>query len=199
MHRTGHFREIMWVGALLLCVGLGLFITWGAHTTTAQVIGYQIIGGAGSGLLFEPPLIAVQSQVKQQDVATAISTLSFIRCVGLSISVVVGGTIFMNSMDNRAPLLRAAGLPPNILEDLKGENAMANVMLPGSLHNPAWELAAKEAFSWAIRNMWITYTAFAFLALVSSFFVKAAHLGTEHTETVTGLKKEKKEAVRESC
>src|SRR4051812_49262998 len=77
IHRTGRFREIMWIGTVLLCLGFGLFIHFNAHTTTAQAVGFMVIGGIGSGVLFEPPLIAVQSQVHQQDVATATSTLSF--------------------------------------------------------------------------------------------------------------------------
>lgn len=155
IHRTGRFREIIWLGTVLLCVGFGLFIMMDANTTTAQVVGYQILAGIGSGLLFEPPLIAVQSQVHQQDVATATSTLSFVRCIALTISVVIGGTIFMNSMDDRAAVLGAAGLSPNLLHDLSGENAMANVMLGATVENKTWELAIKTAFAWATRNMWI--------------------------------------------
>lgn len=64
-------------------------------------------------------------------------------------------------------------------------------MLPSTLDNPAWEFAAKSAFAWATRNMWIMLTAVAFLSLVASAFVEAAHLGTEHVETVTGLPREK--------
>lgn len=191
IHRTGHFRPIMWVGTTLLCLGFGLFVTFNAYTTVPQAVGFLIIGGLGSGILFEAPLIAVQSQVKQDDVATATSTLSFIRNMALTISVVIGGTIFQNSMDNRATFLKNAGLPSNLLLALSGENAMANVMLPSSLGNKAWELAAKKAFSYAMRNMWITYTVFAFLGAVASGFVERAHLGTEHTETVTGLRKDK--------
>lgn len=157
-----------------------------------------MVGGIGSGILFAPPLIAVQSQVKQEDVATATSTLSFIRNIALTVSVVIGGTIFMNSMDARSSFLQDAGLPSPLLHELSGENAMANVMLGGTLQNPNWELAVKEAFSWATRNMWITYTIFAFLGVVASLFVEASHLGTEHTETVTGLKKERKDIIPES-
>jgi hypothetical protein len=189
IHRTGRFREIMWVGTALLCLGFGLFVSFDAYTSTGKVVGFQMIAGVGSGLLFEAPLIAVQSQVKQQDVATATSTLSLIRNMGLTISVVIGATIFMNSMDAQASLLQSAGLPPNILRDLSGENAMANVMLGSTLNNAGWQLAIKQAFSAATRNMWITYTAFAFVGFVASFFIKAAHLGTEHTETVTGLRR----------
>ncbi|KAJ4300943.1 hypothetical protein N0V90_003032 [Kalmusia sp. IMI 367209] len=192
IHRTGHFRGIMWVGTIFLCLGFGLFISLDASTTIGRMVGFLVIGGLGSGVLFEAPLIAVQSQVEQKDVATATSTLSFIRNMSLTISVVIGGTIFQNSMDSRAGFLEAAGLPQDLLEKLAGESAMANVMLPSTLDNPAWELAAKEAFSYATRNMWITYTAFAACGVVASIFVKKAHLGTEHVETVTGLRKEKK-------
>ncbi|KAF1953928.1 MFS transporter-like protein [Byssothecium circinans] len=191
IHRTGHFRPIIWVGTVLLCLGFGLFISFNAYTTIARTVGFLMIGGVGSGILFEAPLIAIQSQVEQSDVATATSTLSFIRNIALTISVVIGGTIFQNSMDGQQSFLRAAGLPSDLLKQLSGESAMANVMLPSTLENPAWELATKQSFAYATRNMWITYTVFAFLGVVASVFVEKAHLGSEHTETVTGLRKEK--------
>ncbi|KAE8838844.1 hypothetical protein HRS9139_03227 [Pyrenophora teres f. teres] len=195
MHKTGKFREIIWVGALLLTVGFGLFITFDAYTSTVKAVCFLMVGGLGSGILFEAPLIAIQSQVEQHNVASATATLSFIRNIGVSISTIVGGTIFQNSMNGRAAFLREAGLPKNILSQLDGDSAMANVMLPGTLKERAWEIAAKEAFAYAMRNMWITYTVFAFLAFMASLFVQAAHLGTEHTETVTGLRKKEDEEV----
>lgn len=191
IHRTGRFREIMWVGTLLLTLGFGLFVTFDASTSTAKVVGFLMIGGFGSGLLFEAPLIAIQSQVDQQDVATATATLAFIRNIALSISTIVGGTIFQNSMNIRASSLRAAGLPEDLLRQLDGDSAMANVMLPATMTNSAWELAAKQAFAFATRNMWITYTVFAFLGFIACLFIEAAHLGSEHIETVTGIKKGK--------
>ncbi|KAJ4334600.1 hypothetical protein N0V87_006745 [Didymella glomerata] len=191
IHRTGRFREIMWVGSAFMCLGFGLFISFDANTTTAHAVGFQMVAGFGQGILFEAPLIAIQSQVKQEDVATATATMAFVRNIAVSISVIVCGTIFQNSMSNRHDYLKAAGLPNNVLDQLDGENALANVMVPSTLENPAWEFAAKQAFAWATRNMWIMLTVVAFLALVSSFFVEAAHLGTEHVETVTGLRKEK--------
>jgi MFS family permease len=198
IHRTGRFREIMWIGTLLLLVGFGLFISFDEHTTTAKCVGFLMIGGAGSGILFEAPLIAIQSQVEQQDVASATGTLSFIRNIALAISTILGGTIFQNSMNSRAPYLRSAGLPEELLDLLNGESAMANVMLPSTLENRVWELAAKQAFSYAMRNMWITYTVFAALAFAASLFIDDAHLGTEHTETVTGLRKESPTAQSET-
>lgn len=190
IHRTGRFREIMWIGTAFLTLGFGLFISFDAYTTTAKAVGFLMVAGAGSGILFEAPIIAIQSQVAQQDVASATATLTFIRNIGLSISVIIGGTIFANSMDTRGPYLREAGLPDDILRLLDGEHAGANVMLPSTLTNPAWELAVKSAFAYSTRNMWITYTVFSFLGFVASFFIDASYLGTDHTETVTGLRKE---------
>ncbi|KAL5114783.1 hypothetical protein ACEQ8H_007345 [Pleosporales sp. CAS-2024a] len=189
IHRTGTFRGIMWIGTFLLTLGFGLFISFDAHTSTGMAVGCLMMGGGGSGLLFEAPLIAVQSQVEQQDVASATATLSFIRNIALSISVVVGGTIFQNSMNNRVAVLGAAGLPQELLHRLDGDNAMANVMLPSGVKNQAWRLAAKQAFAYATRNMWILYTVVGFLSVVASLFVDGGHVGTEHVETVTGLKK----------
>ncbi|KAI4618532.1 hypothetical protein J4E80_005133 [Alternaria sp. BMP 0032] len=191
MHKTGHFREIIWVGTLLLTIGFGLFISFDAYTSTGKAVGFVILGGLGSGILFEAPMIAIQSQVEQQDVATATATLSFVRNIGVAISTIIGGTIFQNSMNGQASFLRDAGLPQNLLSQLDGDSAMANVMLPATFENAAWELAAKQAFASAMRNMWITYTVLAFLSFVAGLFIKAAVLGTDHVETVTGLKKEK--------
>ncbi|RAR06018.1 MFS transporter-like protein [Stemphylium lycopersici] len=189
MHKTGHFREIMWVGTLLLTIGFGLFISFSATTSTGKAIGFLIVGGLGSGILFEAPLIAIQSQVEQHNVASATATLSFIRNIGVSVSTIIGGTIFQNSMQSQAGALRDAGLPQRLLDQLDGDSAMANVMLPSTLDNSAWELAAKQAFAYAMRNMWITYTVLAFLSFVASLFIETAVLGTEHVETVTGLRK----------
>jgi len=191
MHKTGHFREIIWVGTLLLTIGFGLFISFDAYTSTGKAVGFVILGGLGSGILFEAPMIAIQSQVEQQDVATATATLSFVRNIGVAISTIIGGTIFQNSMNGQASFLRDAGLPQNLLSQLDGDSAMANVMLPATFENAAWELAAKQAFASAMRNMWITYTVLAFLSFVAGLFIKAAVLGRDHVETVTGLKKEK--------
>lgn len=192
IHRTGRFRELIWIGTFLLTIGTGLLIHLNAETSVAEIVISQLIVGSGSGLLFAPPLIAVQSQVKQDDVATATSTLAFIRDIATTIAIVTGAVIFQNSMDSRSGQLRAAGLPDGVVEKLSGKNAEANVMLAATLTGtPNQELAVKHAFAWSIRNMWIFYAVLAGCALIAGIFIDKAHLSTEHTETITGIKKEK--------
>ena len=189
IHRTGQYRPSLWIGSVLMTLGTGLFISMNAHTSTATVIGFEILEGVGSGLLFEPPLLAIQQGVHQDDVGTATSTQSFIRSFALSLGVIVGGIVFQQSMDLRRSLLQQVGLSTTILDMLSGKNAGANVSLSRSLP-PAQALAVKEAFAWSIRNMFIFFTATGAIGIIASFFVIASKLSKEHSETVTGLKRE---------
>jgi len=191
MHRTGRYLEPMWIGTTLLTIGTGLYIHLDANTSVGPILGFQIVAGLGSGCLFEPPLIALQSMVAQDETATATSTLSFIRGLALALSVVIGGVVFQNSMQGRSSTLRTAGLPVNITEDLTGKNAAANIGLVHLLaDHPAQQMAVREAFAWSTRNIWILYTCVGFIGVVASFFVTKRYMVQEHTETVTGLKKD---------
>lgn len=98
IHQTGRYREIIWVGATLMTLGTGLFISFEVQTSIAKVIGFEIIGGVGTALLFQAPMIAIQNTVNQADTATATSTLGFLRNVATSLSIVLGGVVFQNSM-----------------------------------------------------------------------------------------------------
>ena len=190
IHRTGRYREPIWLGTFLITLGNGLFIDLSATSSHTKIIFYQIIEGCGAGCLFEPPLIALQAAVPQSETATATSTLSFLRGLALALSVVVGGVVFQNSMSTRSASLTAAGLPSNLTDLLTGANAAAHVgivhELPGK---PEQLFAVKEAFAWSMRNMWIMFASVGLVGFLVSFFVDEAHLRLEHEETVTGLKK----------
>ncbi|KPI39736.1 putative transporter [Cyphellophora attinorum] len=195
MHRTGKYRELGWIGTVLLTAGFGAFISLRPDTSIAAMVGFQLIAGAGSGLLFEPPLVALQAHIEQDNVATATSTFAFIRSLALAVSIILGGVVFQNSMDNRSDTLRASGLPADLVEALSGKNAAANVMLTHTITDPTQRDVVKDAFAWSLRNMWIMYTVIAFLGVISSGFVKQKELSKEHTETVTGLKEKSVDAL----
>lgn len=190
IHRTGRYLELIWVGTVMITVGNGLFVDLSATSSVAKLLGYQVVEGIGSGLLFEPPLIALQSHISNQnDIAAATSTLSFCRSMALAISIIVGGVVFQNSMDNQASNLRASGLPSNITSLLSGTNAGANAMIAQKISDPAQKLAVKKAFAYSMRNMWIMYCCFGACSILASIFVKRRALSKEHQETVTGIKK----------
>ncbi|KAI1868202.1 hypothetical protein JX265_007025 [Neoarthrinium moseri] len=187
VHRTGRYRESIWVGSVLMTLGTGLYIIFGAGTSVAVVIGLEIVGAVGPSLLFQAPMAAIQNTVSQEDTAAATSSLIFLRSIAMSLSVVIGGVVFQNSMDARQSALAAAGLSKSSLEALSGSQAAANVGITQSIQDPAQRQAVLEAFAWSMRNMFILYTSLAAVAVVASVFIKHQKLSTEHTETKTGI------------
>ncbi len=196
IHRTGRYIEIIWIGTIFMILGFGLLINRKAQSTLREIVPFEIVAGIGSRLLFEPPLIALQTLVLQEDIATATATFGFIRNIGLVLSIVIDSVVFQNGISLRAPQLCASGVPRNITDQFSGGAAAANVTVISTLQNPAQKLVVKEAFARSLRNMWILFTNAAVYGIVATAFVTKQVLGREHTETKTGPKKEKEVEAR---
>ncbi|KAF7596853.1 hypothetical protein BBP40_012453 [Aspergillus hancockii] len=190
IHRTGKYVEQIWIGAILLTLGTGLFIRLNPSSPLVELVLFQLIGGAGSAILFAPPLIALQSMVAQDDTASATAMLGFIRTIAMSISIVVGGVVFQNSMANERKALQRAGLMDELVEQLTGSSAAASTEIIKTISDPSKVRTVANAFSSSLRNMWIMYACMAGIALVASAFVVNQPLSEEHTETRTGLKED---------
>ncbi|KAL5336754.1 major facilitator superfamily domain-containing protein [Aspergillus crustosus] len=188
IHRIGCYQEVIWIGMATVVLGTGLFIDYNTATSLGKIIGYQIISGFGCGLLFFPPLIAIQSNIHIQDTATATATFGFVRNVAMTLSVVLGGVVFQNGMLMRRSSLEDAGLSSALQNGFTGAEAAANVLVVKDIVDPVQRQAVKQAFAWSIRNIWILYTALAAIGLIASPFIKKKQLSQEHVETKTGLK-----------
>lgn len=187
IHRTGRYRESIWAGVTLMTIGTGLYISFGIDMSDSVVVGLEILGAFGPALLFQGPMVAIQNTVSQVDTATATASLGFIRSVAMSLSVVVGGVVFQNSMDAWRSSFAAAGLGESVREALSGNQAAANVGITASIQDASQRQVVLEAFAWSMRNMFIMYTCLAAVAMIASAFIKHRDLKTEHTETTTGI------------
>jgi hypothetical protein len=187
INRTGRYREIIWTGVVLITLGNGLYIKLWTDTPLAEVIGIEIIGGAGVALLFQAPMLAIHSTVKQADVASATASLGFLNNLATSLSVVVGGVVFQNSMTARHSRLAAAGLDDHVLDALAGDKAAANVNIVQTLADATQRRAVQDAFAGSVRNIFIMYTSIAAVTVFASVFIKQKQMSTEHTETRTGI------------
>ncbi|KAF4168272.1 hypothetical protein CNMCM6936_003060 [Aspergillus lentulus] len=190
IHRTGRYVEQIWIGTFLLTVGTGLFIRLNSTSSLTEIAIVQIISGAGSALLFEPPLIALQSLIAQEDTASGTAMLGFIRTMAMSVSIVVGGVVFQNSIEGKRRLLEHAGLIDSLVNQLTGASAAASTGIIKSISDPEKAGVVADAFSSSLRNVWIMYTCVAGLALIAGVFISKNPLSEEHTETRTGLKEE---------
>jgi MFS family permease len=191
IHRTGRYQEIIWFGMGLCTLGMGLYIYIDAHTPLSTVLVLEVVQGLGAGMLFEPPLIALQALVKQDDIATATATLGFVRNLATSISVVIAGVVIQNSMASQTPQLKAAGLSPELLSEFTGGDAAANVEMIKGIVSEGQRRAVKEAFAFSLRWTWVLMTGMSAAGLVASAFVVRSVLSKEHTETKTGIKDKK--------
>lgn len=195
--KTGAYKIAIVAGMFVTVLGFGLFIDLEPRANWAKIIVFQIIAGIGIGPNFQAPLIALQTNVEPRDIGSATSTFAFIRQLGTSISVVIGGVIFNNEMNKKAGRLERE-LGPDLAHALSGENAASNVRLVANL--PGREgVIARTAFFESLRTMYIVYTCFAALGLIISLFIKQVNLSKDHKEHQTGLKslKARKDAATE--
>ncbi|KAJ6442884.1 multidrug resistance protein fnx1 [Purpureocillium lavendulum] len=183
--KTGNYKIPIQVGLLLMTIGFGLFIDLGSDKNWAKIIIFQIIAGCGVGCNFQPPLLSIQTNVEPREIAVATSCFGFIRQIGTSISVVVGGAIFNNRMQDQRD-----ALVPQIGERLAtlfgSENAAGSVDIVRSL--PSTEKAVVQDAYWnALKYMYVLYCCTSFLGFLISFGIKQKALSSTHTEHKTGL------------
>ncbi|KAH7320019.1 major facilitator superfamily-domain-containing protein [Stachybotrys elegans] len=184
--KTGNYKIPIMSGLAVTVLGFGLFIDLGARANWAKIIIYQIVAGIGIGPNFQAPLIALQTVVAPRDIGSATSSFGFLRQLGTSSSVVIGGVIFNNEMQRQQPRLQRE-LGPELADALSGSSAAGNINLVARLDGPDGDIA-REAYWNALRTMYIVYTAFAFLALLVSTLIRQVYLTSEHKEHKTGLK-----------
>jgi MFS family permease len=187
IHRTGRYMELIWAGMALMTAGYGSFIAWDAASGRAMMHGTQVLAGIGTGMLFAPPLIALQASVPQSQVATATATVTLVRNVSVVLAVVTGQTIFQNGMHDRQGELMDAGLDERLLDAFSGNSAAAKAHLIREMTDPVQQLAVEQAFAESQKGIRIMDAAYLAFALLCSAFIVKTKLSKEHVETKTGL------------
>jgi MFS family permease len=117
---TGHYLTMVLVGPLVASVGAGLLFTIDEFTPGAKIIGYQIIFGAGLGVAFQLPIMAIQAEYADEPelIPQASSTLTFFQLLGGVIGIAIAGTIFNNQLVKELAKY-ASGLTPETMTAVK--------------------------------------------------------------------------------
>jgi len=187
INRTGRYREFIWSGTGLMTLGCGLYVNFWTDTPLAEIIGIELISGTGVALLFQTPMLAIHSTLRQADVASATASLGFLNSLATALSVVVGGVVFQNSMTARQSTLAATGLEVSVLEALAGDKAAANINIVKTVMDATQHRAVRDAFAWSVRNIFIMYTCIACVTVIASVFIQQKQMSTDHSETKTGI------------
>ncbi|GJD03033.1 multidrug resistance protein fnx1 [Colletotrichum higginsianum] len=186
IRKTGNYLYLIIGGMFVATLGFGLFYDLPPDRNFVKIVLYQMVAGLGIGPNFQSPLIALQTSVEPRDIAAATSAFGFVRQMGTSISVVIGGVVFNNEMQKQNPRLRER-LGPDLADMLSGSSAASSVGVVANLRGEEGRIA-RGAYLTSLRTMYIVYVAFAGLGLVMSLFIRQKKLSNKHTEHKTGLK-----------
>jgi len=183
--RTGNYRIPIITTFFLLTLGFGLFTGLGHPTSWAKVIIFQIIAGCGIGPNFQALLVSLQANVEPSEIGSATCTIAFLRQIGSAVSIVVGGVIFNNEMQNQHEGL-AKLIGPSLEGVYGSENACAAAHQVRDLPT-ADRVVVEHAYWKALQKTFIAYACCSFTGFCVSFLVEQKTLKEIHAEHKTGL------------
>ncbi|EPS26784.1 hypothetical protein PDE_01723 [Penicillium oxalicum 114-2] len=162
VRKTGDYRALIFMGTILLTLGTGLFIDLGVSKSWVRIIIFEVVAGVGAGVLFQSPMIALQSHLRQSDIAAAMSAFSFLRNLSTSVSIVIGTVLIQQTLHSDS--------------------------LTTAIDNSSTAVEDKKLYVHGLRNMWIFYTCMASLTIAATCFIKPKVLKKkESQEEVTDI------------
>lgn len=135
MGRIGYYLIVAILATMLVTVGMGLTSTFTPTTSTGIWIGYQIIMGAGRGLGFQIPIVAVQNNSPKEEVSIVNALVVFAQNLGPAIFLSLDEIIFTNGLKQYLPIY-APGVSPELVLTAGAtgvRNAVSAAALPGVL------------------------------------------------------------------
>ncbi|PVF94123.1 ABC transporter [Serendipita vermifera] len=167
VNATGHYWSLMVVGPLVGAVGAGLLFTIDEYTSSARLIGYQIILGAGLGVAFQQPMMAIQAEYVDEPslIPQASSLLTFFQLLGGVVGIAIAGTIFNNQL-SKTIAQYASSLPPEMVTPVK-QSVTVIFSLP-----PELKSQVVHAYVKALDYTFIMTVPAAVLASITSLFIK---------------------------
>ncbi|PLB52709.1 MFS general substrate transporter [Aspergillus steynii IBT 23096] len=186
--KTGRYYELIVAGMCLLTLGYGLLIDLKYYASWSRIVIYQLIGGIGTGPIFQAPLVALQANIHRADVAAATATFSFLRQASAAISIVLGTVIYQNVLGQQMPAITAAlgaEKAAAVAKTFSGSQGDLIKNLPEDQ-----KTIVLKALTFTMSRMWIFYTAVAGFGFLVSLFIRPVELSQAHTFTKTGLEEQ---------
>lgn len=161
----GYYTPFMIVGSVLASIGYGLTTLFEPDTSSGKWIGFQILIGAGIGIGFQQPLMAVQTVLDIADVPTGMSLIVFLQTLGGALFVSVAQNIFANKLVTYVgEYVPEIPNPASILAvgATSIKDAFAPALLPG----------VKLAFNDALTQTFVVFTALAAISILGALAVE---------------------------
>ncbi|KAL2145752.1 hypothetical protein VTI28DRAFT_6447 [Corynascus sepedonium] len=158
--RTGRYRWAIWSGWVVTAIGCGLLVLFDYDTKTAVWAVILAVFGIGHGMLLTSVNVGIQAVSRVEDAGRAAAMYAFMRTLGMSIGVAVGGTVFQNVMINK---LKELELPISIAHNSEAFVQTLSRMDP---LDPK-RIASIQAYLAGFHGVYWTITG----AAIASFFI----------------------------
>ncbi len=173
--RTGRYKELMLVGAVLLGVGVLLLARLDVNSSVWDVTAGVALIGVGLGALSQQYTLVVQNAVSRSDLGVATAALQFFRNVGATVGTAVFGTVLSSGLD--AAIFKH--LPPELAGSLPhGTINAGSVLDPAviSTLQPAVVTAVRAALADQISTIFVVCVPIVVLVFVCTVFIKPMEL-----------------------
>ncbi|KAL6707245.1 hypothetical protein ACN47E_004233 [Coniothyrium glycines] len=185
IEQTGRFLEVLQCGLVFMTVGIGLLISLKLPPDLGRIIGFLLVIGIGFGPNFGAPLIALQTQIEEKDIATGTAVFGFIRMVSAAVGINVGQVVFQATLKPEYHNFIEANLAADFARVLISGEAVSQASAVKGLTNPQ-QIVIRKGFASALRSMWILYTVVSAVGLCVSFGIKRARLHREPPNSIPG-------------
>ncbi|KAK4247367.1 major facilitator superfamily domain-containing protein [Corynascus novoguineensis] len=174
MARFSYFQPWYLFGSALSLVGGVLLSRITTDTPEAQIYGFEILTGIGTGCFIQAGYAVIQAVTPPAEMAYAISFMMLAQLSGIALGLAIAGAVFINSAISH--LMEV--LPGVSREQLQLAVSGTSGAYLRSL-SPALRAAATDAIVAALRKVFIpVYVAAAFSLVLSVLFTKRKMFNT---------------------
>ncbi|GAA4604641.1 MFS transporter [Actinoallomurus liliacearum] len=174
--RTGRYKGFMIAGGILMTAGYGLMSVLRHDTAYWEVSIFMFFIGVGLGTTMQNTVLAVQNQVRLEQMGAASSSVSLFRTLGGAVGVSALGAL----LSNRVTHYTTDGLARLGIHQAASSGGEA---IPNLSALPAPVRAVVEAsFGHGIGDVFMFAAPCAFVALLAILFIKEVPLRTSRTE-----------------
>ncbi|GAA4586327.1 MFS transporter [Planotetraspora phitsanulokensis] len=172
--RTGRWKIFLVAGGLFLTAGFGLMGTLRYDTNYWLLAVYMVAIGMGVGLTMQNLVLAVQNQVRQQDLGAASSVVAFFRTLGGAIGVSALGAV----LGHRITDYLDEGLAKlGVHSELSDGSVPRLSALPEPIR-----AVVQSAYGHGVGDVFLYAAPSALLALVAILFIKEIPLRSAGSE-----------------
>jgi hypothetical protein len=182
MGKIGYYMPFYLIGGILSLVGSVLLSTTSLHTSTAQIYGYSILLGIGTGLFVQAGFAISQGKVTPDKVPLTVAFIGCGQITGIALALSISNTVFLNQATRRI----AAILPQVPKRIVQGA-------ISGTENSFFRQLTAKEqedvlqSVTTSIAEIYYMAVAAAVVTIALSIFMRRGKIfAKQNTETEIG-------------